>query len=313
MGASQEEIGIWQRRIETAFTGPDGIVGQRVLHLADMQNNHRQDVIAHTRGFIVLMDAFQDFALQTMDEALRHEPAPDPMRFAFLVVTLRRFIAALDLFVQGYYFDGASLLRAVWENALYIAAGVHGLVPFNPSFGGLEGVVCKGMSVRAFEKLRKKHRSEVEKVIRDKMLGAESGLSEEDQEKLFSVVWLLHGHVHRAESSFLTVVGEMHERREWPSLAPRFDLYRASMFANTAVYMSWMLLRTLPFVSRMPLFSSEWLTRYDVLDTSFRFWLTSWESKTGPTILRFIDAKFSFAVQQSNAGNQGNMSSDSVT
>jgi hypothetical protein len=312
MGASQEEIEVWQRRIEAAFKGPDGLVGQRVLHLTDLQNRHCEDVIAHTRGFKVLMDAFQDFALQTIDEAQCHEPPPGPMRYAFFVATLRRFIAALHLLFPGYYLDGASLLRAVWENTLYIAAGVHGLIPFSPSFGGLEGVSVKDMSVRTAEKLRKKHRDEVERVIRDKMLGSESGLSAEDQEVLFSVTWCQHGHVHRAESSFLMMVCEMHESREWASVAPRFDLNKTLIFVNTAAYIGWMLLRTLPFVSRKSLFSSEWLTRYEVLDTSFRFWLTSLESEIGPTMVRFIDAKFSFADQQTNAGYPGNTSSDSA-
>ena len=113
MALKREQIAAWQRRIEETFRGPNGICGERALRLNEAERVHQREALGHTHGFMRLMDAFQDFAIQTIDESLTHTPTVHAFRLAFFIASLRRFHVGLNVFWQGYYFDAAANMRAV--------------------------------------------------------------------------------------------------------------------------------------------------------------------------------------------------------
>ncbi|HEX3083195.1 MAG TPA: hypothetical protein VHP99_01630, partial [Pyrinomonadaceae bacterium] len=149
------------------------------------------------------------------------------------------------------------------------------------------------LSERKKRKLVGVHQRSIANLVRKRMIGNESGLSEGDQEIIQSVISSLHSHVHRAESTFVDLYFRL-VQGEPVRLVPEVDLEKASQFTNMSVLAAWSLARLLPGLSQKELFTEQWRHRYEVLDESFAFYLADFEKPIARAFERFIALKLTF-------------------
>lgn len=285
------EIAAWTERLQQTFRGPTGISGDRLLELESIEKDHRFKLVSQSAGYATLMDAFLDFYLQTQQEAWAHDPPPTPTAVGIFLATFWRFRSGYIIFWNGYYFDAAAHLRSVFENILYYGAVLNGYLTETSLFdiSGFDN----SLPWSKMERLAFEHQQRIAKLVKSKMIGLDSGLSQSDQDGLRTFLGLLHSHVHRAESNVISIM--MEGAKGMPiSLIPPVDPEKASIFMNTSVWAGWALTRLLPFLSKPHLFSESWHGRYRVLDDSFAQYLGSFEKEGGRIFERFIQLKMSF-------------------
>ena len=245
-------------------------------------------------GFMTLLDATQDFALQTYDEAQRHGHILNVFGVAFVGAAWRRLRVALNEFYSGYYNDAASNLRSVFESLLYLGAVAHGYIKFDALLDASHKLDFTRASEAERLKVERDVQRDTDGTIKRKMRGKESGMSKDDQDELELMFNVLHAHVHKASSTIIDFIGEMMADQRMPSIAPTFDELKASRFTHTAVCIAWAFMRVLPCLSLPSRFSQDWQKRQVVLEESFHFYLAAWDKPLGPAFMRFMETKMTF-------------------
>ena len=294
MTTKKDEIGKWQERLESTFRGPTGIVGERVLHLCQVEELHRCQIIKKTRGFTTLMDSFMDFAAMTVEEASSHGHTLNVCNFAFNCVAVQRLRVGLKLFYDGYYFDAATHLRTVYEISLYLAAVLRGHFGFDELLSPKKPIDYENTPEKEVLGIHLQHRRKVDRQVRQRMLGKESGLSEQDRDAVEQMFNVLHHHIHYGLSSVFVYVKQMLRNSLPPSLFPKLDIERGSIFCNTIVCASWGVLRVLPWLSLPKVYTRQWQERYGVLNDSFDFYIRGWDKPAGPAFVNLMRLQFTF-------------------
>jgi hypothetical protein len=251
-----------------------------------------QSLYSKTGGYATLMDAFLDFYLQTQLESCDHGTSRNAFEVALFQATFWRFRASEIIFWRGYYYDAAAHLRAIFENIFYYGAVRNGYVG-ELSLFDIPGLSQQGLSDREKRKLVARHQRSITELVRKRMIGSDSGLSDGDQEIIQSVIRSLHSHVHRTESTFVDLYFRL-VGGEPVRLIPEVDLEKASQFMNMSVLAGWSLTRLLPSLSQKELFTEQWRHRYEVLDESFAFYLADFDKPIARAFERFIAAKLTF-------------------
>lgn len=290
---SNDQIAVWQLGIEQTFTNSEGVFGERIVPIDASELRHKARVECELRGFDRIMGAFQDFAKMTVDEATLHGENVESFRLLVMLSTLRRFRAAINLFYLGYYFEAASLLRAVFENVVYLGALLNNFV------GEWENWGVKPFQVsRSAPDISKKARidnfRELDKALKKKMWGEESGLTCDEQDLLNTLVDALHSHVHRTESAMFFSLKNWHETGCPIMLSSELNLQHASTVSTAFDVTAWGLLKVLPFLSKPNLYSAEWRRKYLALNGSFREYARLNGKPINNAIQSFIDSKFNF-------------------
>jgi len=296
--AKHVEAAAWLSRILEAFKGPTGISSERVFSLGEIEKQHAASLFKLNGGYAALMDAFLDLYLQTLEEFCEHPQRPTPYVRTIFLATFWRFRAAYIIFWKGYYFDAASLLRAIFENILFYGAVMNDVLPETALFDVPEFDAT--LPKRKKEKIAAKHQQEIARLVQSKMIGSDSGLSVSVQEGLRNILGLLHSHVHRAESNIVSILMQGIRGDAIP-LIPAVDIDKASIFNNSSVFAGWAMTRLLPFLSEPGLFSSNWHSRYQVVDESFAHFMASFDKDFARTVESFIEQKMTFSFAKKNA------------
>jgi hypothetical protein len=194
--------------------------------------------------------------------------------------------------MNGYWFDAASLLRGVFENAVHLCASAHGWFDLSSRFDA--GDVNSTDSFLTLAKKRHKLRQPREADVVARIYGDKSGLTTEDQEALASFVKLMHAHVHETEVHLVYLVSGVYKSRKPASLLPSWDNEQASHYANISLILAWALARLLSYAIPEQQRTADWVERRDVLDNSLRRYFLGWKPFS-TSVIRFIDAKFTFA------------------
>ena len=276
-------------RIQETFRGPSGYSGDRVLLLREREQFHFESLFRIKGAYAIVTDAFIDFSAQTIEEAFKHSPQPSAFRFAFFIASLQRFRSSYNIFWDGYYFDAASHLRALFENLLNYGALINGFITEQELFEGPQIANFDGLTFKQKQKAVYKHQTDLAMKVRSLMIGSLSGLSLADQEHLDQIVRFLHSHVHRAESTQFKIVRDTINQQPI-SFLPILDEQSADYYIAISVMTCWAITRILPFLSQPGLHTDVWRERYKVLDTSFK------ERCTDQAILRFMNSKMNFGV-----------------
>ena len=292
------KAGTWLSRILETFEGPTGMSSERVFALGEMEKEHAASLFKLNGGYAALMDAFLDLYLQTLEEFCVHPQRPTPYVRTLFLATFWRFRAAYIIFWKGYYFDAASLLRAVFENISYYGAVLNDVLPetalFNiPNFDG-------SLPRREQDRIVFKHNQELAKLVKSNMIGSESGLPSSAQEGLRTILGLLNSHVHRSESNMISILMKG-VRGDAIPIIPPVDIDKASIFNNSSVFAGWAMTRLLPFVSEPKLFSQNWHSRYQVLDESFAQFMASFDREFARAIECFIQQRMTFTSKWNSA------------
>ncbi len=237
------------------------------------------------------MDAFFDLLIHTFEEVREHEPKVHPLDLAQYMAVFRRFRASYNLFWQGYYFDGAALLRSVFESVLYLGAVQNGYIKKSDIFYSsdeedLDPVLYWN---KHYNKTKK-----TEKTILRYMYGDKSELDQNNQELLRIGMSLLHKHVHRSATTMWSIFGRLVIDKKPVAMFPKVNVEDANHYVTTSTLQAWCFVRLLPYLSTPNLFSKEWGIRHDVLDDSFEEWFKEVKEPIARAIEQFVQMKFNF-------------------
>lgn len=292
--AKMERIASLQNRIQDVFRGSTGYSGERVLFLAQAEKAHFEKMFSQSPGYAILMDAFFDLTYQTLQEANLHNPSPEPFHSALFLATFWRFRSSYNIFWQGYYYDAASHLRAIFENIFNFGALLNGYITKQQLFEGpQEDLSLKTDQQKA--RLIYKHFENISRTVKSNMIGRDSGLSEDDQKRLSIVIGTnLHSHVHRAESNQFSIYLRLVKEQEPVSILPEINANQANHFMVMSIFAGWAVTRLLPFLSQPNLFSQQWLERYKTLDDAFAIFVSDYAPESGRAFERFIHSKLKF-------------------
>ena len=268
---------------------------ERVYALEEIEKQHAAALFELNSGYAVLMDAFLDLFYQTMEEFCEHPQRSTPYIRTLFLATFWRFRAAYIIFWKGYYFDAASLLRAVFENILYYGAVMNGVLSETALFDVPEFDAT--LPKKRKEKIARKHQAEIATLVQSHMIGDKSGLPEAVKDGLRTILGLLHSHVHRGESNIVSILMQGHRGEAIP-LIPTVDINKASIFNNSSVFAGWAMTRLLPFLSDPRLFSANWHSRHKVIDESFAQFMADFDRDFARTIECFIERKMTFPFGQ---------------
>jgi hypothetical protein len=296
---NKKQIIEWQQRIEDTFVGKRGIVGgDNLADLLEYEKRMSSYLLKEYNGHVLLMDAFFDFYIETMRRtAMRTETIWPDNKIVFTlthIATLWRFRVSYFTFWNGYFVDAESLLRAVLENALSIAALHMGIVSFKEMFG--DGAIEQGKN-RSVDETYKAIRArimECDRKIQSEMIGSKSGLSLNAQEDFRLFVQGLHMAVHKSQTTFLWGFKKWLTKQPL-SFFPSWDEGLASSYVNNSMFLGWMITKTFPLLQlTCNEFSNGWNKKYKVLDQSFKEAVANFPEHFGRTVEELIEKKFDF-------------------
>lgn len=280
----------WQRRLEKTFAR-HGLIGERVLSIVEAEKECARRFVRKFVGHRVLTDSFQDFYVETLElsnEWLQgHEPPGPYGNYLFTVlvyvVIFRSLRAAENLSMCGYPLDGFALLRDLKDRALLLGAVAAGLT-------SVAALWMRPNTVLAEKTLERR--------VLDHMVGKKSGLDEHVQTELREWAELFHSEVHGSQLTLTLAFDELQKHRR-VSIGPTFDDDASAMYVNRCHEVSWMLLRTLPFLQcESRAFPDEWAAKWRMLDESFRFMVEALGQMGKPiaqAIVTLVDTRFPFS------------------
>ncbi|RTL72965.1 MAG: hypothetical protein EKK41_02150 [Hyphomicrobiales bacterium] len=192
---------------------------------------------------------------------------------------------------NGYPFQGLTMLRNIYDDCVLASAVLQGMTRFEALAGAKNG--------EAFDNERmKKNRISLERTIRRKMDGKESGLSDEILENLAVVDRMYDFETHGGQLSIAYHFGFILGKGPLP-VVPEFDEQKAALFMNRDMETSWMVHRLLPHMQLdgHPSLPKNWGDKWKVIDESFNHVMLSLQDLGKPyfkSITEFVHAKFPF-------------------
>lgn len=247
---TEEETREWQRRLEDTFAGPSDTIGERTLYLRDREAAIGTCLISRFKGYVVLMDSFLDFYIETPQHAVgvsnTQRPEVGPAIVAILVPTLWRFRPSYLLFWNGYFIDAISLLRAVLENAPVIAGLQRGIIDVGDVFGKLTpNASSEDLSDQEIHRLIRKYTRECDRKLTDHFIGSKSRLAPSSVQSLGSMLRVLNNAVHKSKLNVLLLYGPSVRGERPIPVFPQYDEDLASIYMNISQSLGWMFVRVL--------------------------------------------------------------------
>ncbi len=283
-----DKVQKWQDKIIETFKGPSNICGEKIFILKKEEDKIKNFLLKNLKGFFFIMDAFFDFSIETLQNLTKIKrlkwPKKAPIITVIQVVTFWRFRASYIAFYNGYYIDATSLLRAIYENVLLIAALRLNLIEIDDVFGKLKIEDSKEFSEKEIENLIRKYNRESESKINSYFFGKGSGLSSFAKKHLKIFKMNLHNSVHKCKVNFFYYYGNWSKRQKNLPIFPEYNEDLASFYTNSCMFIAWIVLRTLPFLQ----------VKYKILDESFREMIEGFPKPLGRAMEELVEKKFTF-------------------
>ncbi len=298
----------WQKRLEQNFT-ENGVVGGGLLELMEQEQSYGALISNNFHGYLLLADSFQLFHLRTLQIAQSQRggafgASPHSWYDAVILlcaVNFRTLRAAETVFLRGYPLAATGLLRDAKDRALFLGAIAGGSTTYRKVFG-LDQLTDQLRSDHdAYRRHVRQHRKKEQARVFDFMLRKNSGLHSEHLEELALWEDMFHMEVHGARLTTSLDTFRWLERESSLPLSPDFDPESLSipMYMNRSFEISWMLLRTLPYLqARVGSFGSEWSRKWGILDESLKDSVANLASKgikVASAIIHLIETKFPFS------------------
>lgn len=299
-----QDVSSWLSKLEQAFAGSSGMVGQRLAELMKHEQDLSERHVTRFKGYVVVMDAFFDFCLQTFQLAARRDKTQWtdnlPLLTAIHISTMWRFRSSYILFWKGYYVDAQGLLRAVFENAIQLSAFQKGIIGITEVTGldlGAPTGQDQPTSNELYRRMNDRAR-ETDSKVRQAILGEGSGLDVAVQDDIGVVLKILHLAVHKSKLALVQhYTSWLRGERPLP-IYPDYDENWASAYMNVSEFFAWMIVRLLPCLQTRPgEFGEEWTRKYRVLDETLAVaheGLQELGKSLGGSIKTFMEAKFTF-------------------
>jgi hypothetical protein len=143
----------------------------------------------------------------------------------------------------------------------------------------------------------RKAREREEKRILPTFYGDSNGLPEPFSTAVRRWSALFHAEVHGSRLTATDVVDWFRGRNPF-ELAPTPKQRPIALYVSTVPVIAWMFHRCLPFL-QLPgrQFGAQWIAEWELLDESFRWMLSTWDSpsmETGAALTKLIDGRFAF-------------------
>ncbi|MCW5575246.1 MAG: hypothetical protein KIT13_04050 [Burkholderiales bacterium] len=275
------------------FKRNGAVGGGGVRDLIDAELHCGRAAVNKFAGHQILSDSFKAFCIETL-QSLKVPPsrpfayANHVAQLSFLVKHLR---ASEILYLNGYPWQGYSLLRVMVEQAQIRCAVLQGLYDDQEVMGLVNGELPES------EKDILKNKKNVECKIFREMSGAKSGLSSEVIARLRHWDDMFDYEIHGLKFSSL-------EAMDWLkgdgglSILPTFSLDGATMYVNRYAEVAWMLHRLIPLLQLRPFsLSKDWAEKWQALDNSFMSFSKSMAGigrPIGLAIIELVTKKFPF-------------------
>ena len=292
-----------QQELEEAFT-TEGILGKRILAIAQRELDYKILVESTFRGHQVLSLSFQEFFAETLEISAsvwkedNRKPTPPTFSeiFRWQLANFRNLRASTIIFSNGYPFDGLARLRQLKESALFLGAMLAGLTTYPKINGDDPNDIEKGGTFTREESgKRRTRRKKEESRVLGLMLRKKSGFSVHQLAELETWEGFFHSEVHGTRlTRFIDI------RADRPiTLAPSFVELSCAMFINRYSEICWMLHRTMPILQlSYRKFGNEWARKWDLLDINFQETekgLVTLGKPIGRAITDFVTSKFNFS------------------
>lgn len=294
----------WQERLERTFQ-QDGLVGGHLVPVLRAERKCGNFVESTFHGHLVLADCFQAFfvdTLQLAESKFRASPLFSTLRwYAYLLLVelsnFRTIRAAEILFRHGRGGQGYGLLRDLKDRAILLGAVGNSFTTLSETTG-LDGNANVSDEFSARTARVKTRRKRVEEAIRAKMIGPQSGLSQETIKQVQKWDEMFHLEVHGAR------VTSVFEDQDWMTkggllpILPTPNLDTLAMYMNRFSEVCWMVLRTFPILQLKPEdFGSDWAEKWRILDESFLHMvqgLGKLGKQIASAIIELVSIKFAF-------------------
>lgn len=276
----------------------DGIPYGRAHRIFDAESQYGNEAARYV-GYLVTSDAFKCFFLETIElvntEIRPKITEPLPAEYAQFIPRMthgfQALCAAERVALNGYPYQGYTLLRNSYDNFLLTSAALQGITDFHSIEGIKPGT---RLDLAAVKKLRK----DTEFSVRKSMVGEKSGLSSSTVAQL--KVWddMFDYETHGARLSMTHSMGWMRGKGDLPVL-PSFDEMAFAMFMNRYLEIAWMFHRQIPAIQPAGIpFIDPWHEKWEIIDDSFQAHVGSLTmelgKKIGGAMVEFVLAKFPF-------------------
>ena len=269
------------------------------LHLLFKQEEQHSQEILRYKGYLALSDSFKALFLESV-ELFNTQCRPKvktPLSEHYLMFMPRVANAFMLLCgaertaIRGYPYQGYTILRNVFDDAVLTSAALQHLTTFY-SIEGLD--LGKPFDITEVKKLRKA----TEREVRKRMTGSESGLRPKTIDEFVQWDALFDYETHGARLSLALAKGWLHGTEPLGFL-PKFSEGTFAIFMNRFSEIAWMVHRLLPAVQppAAPL-PTVWGDKWRVVDECFEKMVHSLSKEQGKyigeAIVEFVHAKFPF-------------------
>ena len=298
----EADIKAWQDEMFRAFS-VDGMIGGAVLiPLFDQEQKAGANFIDKMKGHRILTDCFLDFfggSFLSVANATQTRGWPNLPNYSIVFLmfqTVFRTLRAAEIVsLSGYFYQAYSQLRSVKDQAVALTAVANEYETIANLFG-----VPNELDKKLDHSVIIKNRMAAEKKAEAFVFGVRSGLSTNAIAEIVGWNQMFNWEAHRGLMTFYDGMEGLIVRKDPSALAlipPETEMATA-MFMNRSNEVSWMILRLLPFLqTEQFVFGGEWISRWKLLDRSFRMMLDGL-SEMGKThaapFIEMIDAKFNF-------------------
>jgi hypothetical protein len=299
-----EKIKAWQNKLLAIFSHNGAPGGQFLASAIAAEQETGAEFMDKWYGHRVLTDSFMEFFGETLYSQWAYNnsagwPQNSPHYGPCLVLyqTVYRTIRSSEvLSANGYVLAAYAVQRTIKDQLMVLGAAANGFAHFDELFG------WKGIGGTDWTESQKaqviKNRQKIESKIREKIMGKKSELSAGTQTELEKWDRLFNWEVHRALFSYSRATRRLFVDRDLSfKLGPSPDDQAAAMFLNRSMELNWIALRLLPYMRRPETPPTDWSTKWNLLDESFKFMFDGFNElgkKIAPAYHEMLQAKFKF-------------------
>ncbi len=287
----------WQDRLEKTFSGPSGIIGERLQEASAAERFLGAKYVLTLAGFPLLTESYLEFACETLQAIAAPGPHPRNLEDQFLVAAhlyaWRRARASYQLYLQTFHAESVSLLRGIWELTNSMIAVKKSVVSVGELFGG--SPEATPMPDDPKERLREMKRviQSAEGRVHTYVLGERSGISVEGREGLDGIREVFHQAVHRSTMNFAHYWVPWVLDKKPLALVQEYDLDVVSLNGNLTWIVLWPLVKSMAYLKpALEGASPSWDERHSILDDSFRHAMANFPKKSARAIEEFVKIHF---------------------
>jgi len=289
------DIARWQRRLEENFSEDN------LTNIVKTEREYGEYVRGKFRGQTALMDAFQNFFIETLRSVPlwvnQHGWPPSCPTYApiygLYFVLFKSIRACENMFLSGYPLDGLALLRDVKDRAIFLT-GIARNLTTHPAILGFP----QSGPITDVDIIRKAAQDEERRLL-ELIIRSKSGLPVEVRKELRQWESMFNSEVHGSKFTFTLELGPWLRGKELSiPLGPVPRTASIAMYMNRVVEMGWLLVRLLPFLQPVEgAFGPTWNKKQLILDHSFRRAveaLGDLGKKIAGAFIYFVDEKLTF-------------------